>query len=361
MLRFSLKGNVDAHAANALAGLYELPEVEVKLDFSEVQRVNSKGLGLLLKLFEHSEQRGVSMRVHNANRMTSMLFKMTNIERYLADGVKPSSAPRAVNVNPVRVASPQSASLDTEGKLRFMANMQNSQQANGWYLFNSYLQRKISREIFLDLVYASWEGESAPSSANFAFAPPFQSTFLMLEHGFQVVARLAEQADEITVLARADDPRGGLADFKGATVVTESKDSFVYLLGRFLLDEAGLPSEQMKYQFAGHELKSVKSLLGGEADMLFMATENYRNLSGLSRSRLRVLDETDSGLAFPMFCVSPSNSALLPGLRAMLLEMSQDAKGVQVLSDLGMKGWGIPEQEEIEMLAMLFRRYVGSC
>ena len=38
--------------------------------------------------------------------------------------------------------------------------------------------------------------------------------------------------------------------------------------------------------------------------------------------------------------------------------MGQDSQGRQVLVDLGLEGWSRPKQDEINMLAMLFKRYV---
>jgi anti-anti-sigma factor len=385
----TLEGNIDAHAAESLRELYDLPPPAARLDFSGVQRVNSMGLALLLKLFEHCETKGVGIQVANANRMTSMLFKMTNLDRYLlaggTKGAAASSAPKAArpmqrqdppveevrpdppgkpaqpqaqSVKPAEPA-PSMAAVASNEKLVFLANMQNSQQLNGWYFFNTYLQRRLGRDIHLDLVHAAWDNELQPSATHLVFAQPFQATRLLLQHGFHLVARPADQADEITVLVRADDARRALTDFAGGKAVTDTAESFVYLLGRFLLDEGGLPSDSLEYTFTGHEIKAVRTLLNGDADILFLPTENYNSLSALTRSRLRPLDQSDSGLAFHLFCLSPACADLLPGLRETLLEMSAADKGRQVLEDLGLASWSEPEREEIDMLTMLYQRYVG--
>lgn len=369
-LVFRLEGNIDAQAAESLRELYELPQTAARLDFAGVQRVNSMGLALLLKLFEHCESQGVDIQVAHANRMTSMLFKMTNMDRFLADAgaaSRPAAAPasakrpaRAAEAAPVPTPAPAPAAPAPEGKLVFLANMQNSRQLNGWYFFNTYLQRRLGREIHLDLVHAAWDNGLQPSATHLVFAQPFQATRLMLEHGFHLAARPADQADETTILVRADDKRRALAEFAGGKAVTGTADSFVYLLGRFLLDEGGLPSDSLEYSFSGHEIKAVRSLLDGEADLLFLPTENYNSLTALTRSRLRPLDASDAGLAFHSFCLSPACAGLLPALRSTLLEMSLDGKGRQVLEDLGLAGWAEPEREEIDMLAMLYERYVPS-
>jgi hypothetical protein len=43
----------------------------------------------------------------------------------------------------------------------------------------------------------------------------------------------------------------------------------------------------------------------------------------------------------------------------ILLNMEQDSQGRQVLADLGLEGWSKPKQDEINMLSMLFNRYLA--
>jgi anti-anti-sigma factor len=365
-LVFALEGNIDAHAAESLQTLYTIPpSPSAHLDFAGVQRINSMGLALLLKLFEHCETQGVSIKVSRANRMTSMLFKMINLDHYLDVGHTPKPppplAPKPIAVSPPTPTQPKSTesphTLASDGKLVFLANMQNSQQLNGWYFFNTYLQRRMNREIHLDLVHAAWDNSLQPAATHLVFAKPFQATKLLLEHNYHLAARPSGQADEVTLLVRADDERRELAEFAGSKVVTDIEKSFIYLLGRFLLDESGLPSDGLSYIFAGHEIKAVRTLLNGEADLLFLPTDSYNGLSPLTRSRLRALDASDSGLAFHAFCVAPGCATLLHTLRSILLEMPSDNKGQQVLEDLGVESWNEPEREEIDMLTMLYQRY----
>jgi hypothetical protein len=98
-------------------------------------------------------------------------------------------------------------------------------------------------------------------------------------------------------------------------------------------------------------------LLKGQADVLFMLTETYRGLSGLTKKMLRELDQSETGFAFPLFCVAPHCQELSNALIDVLLDMSRDIQGQQVLTDLGLDGWIKPNKEEIQMLTTLFSRY----
>lgn len=385
---FAFSGVVDVEAVPALQMIYDVPQnSQVVLDFALVQRVNSMGLAQLLKLFEHWQARGVGIRVIHPNRMVSMLFKMTGLNHFLegAAGGGASPAPQAAAVPasaPLRPAAgepgrsgfgmgrsapgfgdvtpPQALPASTGGsKLNMVVSMQSSQQLNGWYFFNTYLQRRLGREVHLELVHGALGDKNAENaSADLVFAKPFDATRLILNQRFRPIARPVDHTDEVTILVRADDERSDLREFSGARVVTASADSFVYLLGRFLMDEGGVDSSNMRYQFAGHEIKSLQMLIRKEADVLLMLSESYRGLSGLSRRMLREVDASDSHFAFHMFCLAPSYEELDRPLRELLLNIHRDVQGSQVLGDLGMEGWSEPSSEEINMLAMLYNRYV---
>ena len=69
ILYFALAGSVDAHSAPALSQLDGVPaHARVNLDFERVERVNSMGLSLLLKLFENRDQnRGRQSQPHGGD------------------------------------------------------------------------------------------------------------------------------------------------------------------------------------------------------------------------------------------------------------------------------------------------------
>ncbi|NOU13282.1 MAG: PhnD/SsuA/transferrin family substrate-binding protein, partial [Methylococcaceae bacterium] len=155
----------------------------------------------------------------------------------------------------------------------------------------------------------------------------------------------------------ADDQRQQLKEFEGGTIVTAAKENFVYLLGRFLLEEDEAALANMQYQFAGYDIKALQTLLRGNADILFMLSDSYNGLSGLTSKMLRKIDQSETAFAFHLFCVAPQCAELAQAIDEVLLNMSMDSQGRQILGDLGIEGWCKPSQDEIDMLAMLFNRY----
>lgn len=374
--QISFIGVLDVDAMSVLEKLYVLPpHCTVKLDFALLQRVNSMGLAQLLKLFDYSQKSAINISIINANRMIMVLFKMTGLTRFLADGhtdkpavTVPTQPQQRVSVAPTPPAQTLLVSNKTtatmphhDGKLKLWVNAQNNQQINGWYFFNTYLQRHIGHEIQMELVQDAINAKGEPiEQMDMVFTTPFMAANLMLFHKFQPIARPLNQTEEVTLLVRAAELRQNLADFNGTKIVTSAADNFVYLLGRFLLEEADTFGD---YLFSGHDIKALHLLLRGAADLLFMSSDNYQALTHITKRMVRQIDQSDTGFAFYLFCLSPQLSldpTLGHTLSSVLLKMRQDHQGQQVLKDLNFEDWTAPKLDEIRMMAMLFRRYTST-
>lgn len=354
---FMLIGVVDIDAIASLATLYSLPvSCTVELDFSLVQRVNSMGLAQLLKLFEHWQAHDIRMNVTHLNRMIGMLFKMTGLARFINNG-EHATAPQFSSVTLAPI-TPINSNTSHEGKLHLWVHAQHGYQINGWYFFNTYLQRQLNREIQLELVHGAIHNEQSKKieQMDIVFTNPFEATRLFIKQQFRPLARPSNQPDEVSLLVRVNDTRQKLSEFNDGKVVTATPDNFVYLLGRFLLEEAG--STQLNYKFAEHDIKALQILLKGQADILLMSREAYRGLSSLARNMLREIDCSETDFAFHLFCAAPHCSDVGNAIETVLLNMVHDSQGRQVLTDLGLAGWAKPKQDEINMLAMLFNRYL---
>ena len=381
--QFNMIGIIDVDAMNVLQTLHILPpHCDVVLNFAQVQRVNSMGLAQLLKLFEYWQKQQISIRIINSNRMIGVLFKMTGLTRFLDDGTAAGQSRETAQGRIITPSADQQsvptgstlahANIDFEApkrrsdftiaaaheKLNLWVSAQSSQQMNGWYFFNTYLQRHLGRDIHLELVHgAMGERRKSVEDMDIVFTKPFEATRLMLEHHYEPLLRPIDQMDEVTLLVRADDLRQDLADFKGGKIVTAAPDNFVYLLGRFLLEEDESALADMEYLFSGHDIKALQMLLKGSADILFMLSDTYQGLSSLAKKNLRQIDQSETAFAFHLFSVAPHCAELGEALSDVLLNMSLDSQGRQVLADLGIPGWIKPTSDECDMLAMLFNRY----
>ncbi len=348
-------GSIDANCASVLETLSDVPpESHVLLDFSKVERVNSMGLSLLLKLFEQWERNKICVEVQNLNRMINMLFKITGLGRFVTGENQSGAA--GVSPEPPRHAEHDIAVNQTKtssnDKLNFIASLQSGQQLTGWYLLNTYLQRRLTRAIHFEQSVDKID----PSQTDLLFAKPFEACLMMKKHGFVPIMRPIAEVDEVVILTRADDERA-LNDYSGVMVSTATEDSFVYLLGRFLCDEHGLDSSKFEFDFAGNEIKALQNLLRKKSDLLFMLKKTYEGLSSFSRNNVRKLDESVTDFACHLFCVAPHLKAESQALVDVLAEMSNDEQGKEILKDIQLQGWNKPEADELQLLQMVYGRY----
>ena len=364
---YDFAGSIDAHSSCVLDNLGNLPEsARVSLDFRQVERVNSMGLSLLLKLFEQWERRGIRVEVSNLNRMVGMLFKITGLGRFVKGGEATAAAQPRQQVELVSsVQSPAQAPRPSpgeappahHGRLSFIASMQTGAQLSGWYLLNTYLQRRLQHAIHLEQLPAGHD--ITHENVDLLFAKPFEACAMISRRDYVPLLRPLGEADEVVIVMRADDGRA-LASLAAPQVVTASQGSFVYLLGRFLCDENGVDSAGFQYSFAGNEIKALQMLLKNQADLLFMLKKTYYGLSGLTRKSTRVVDESDTGFAFHLFCIHNRVAELREPLVKTLTEMSGDEQGKGVLKDIQLEGWCAPEEGDVRMLLDVFQRYTAT-
>ena len=357
---FDCIGSVDAHATTALETLSSVPaKAHVVLDFKKIERVNSMGLSLLLKVFEEWESKAITVEVLHLNRMVNMLFKITGLGRFVGGGAdKSDTATKTISPQaPIRAnqksIKERVSRVNENKKLNFVASLQTGKQLTGWYLLNTYLQRRMQRAIHFE----QSQDVVNEATTDILFAKPFEACAMIKQHGFIPLMRPVAEADEVVILTRADDERS-LEELVGVNVVTASENSFVYLLGRFLCDETGLDSSKFNFVFSGNEIKSVQMLIKKKADLLFMLKKTYDGLASFSRSRVRKIDESNTDFAFHLFSISPHLEQEGKGLTSILCEMENDVTGKEILADIEFKGWCPVEEGELNMLKMVFERYV---
>ncbi|MCK4493481.1 MAG: PhnD/SsuA/transferrin family substrate-binding protein [Methylococcales bacterium] len=361
LYHFECAGSIDVKAKLALGKLNDVPEkAKVVLNFKKIERVNSMGLSLLLQIFEDWDARQITVEVKNLNRMVNMLFKITGLGRFVGASERGKKGGMETKIQvPVHVYT-QKDTLENQcvipqnTKLNFIASLQTGQQLTGWYLFNTYLQRRMQRAIHFDQSHILTD----QLKADLLFSKPFESYLMIKKHGFMPLMRPISEADEVIILARADDKRT-LREFQAETVVTASENSFVYLLGRFLCDEEGLDSSTLKFIYSGNEIKSLQTLIRKKANLLFMLKKTYDGLSSFGKKNVRKLDESVTDFAFHLLSVSPRLAAEKELLNTILKTMTENEAGQGILKDIELKGWCPIEDGEFNMLKMVFERYVA--
>ncbi|MFZ2727517.1 MAG: PhnD/SsuA/transferrin family substrate-binding protein [Methylococcaceae bacterium] len=361
---FALAGTMDAHSATALQPLLNIePGSKMILDFAQVVQVNSMGLAQFLRLLNAWHAKDIGVEVVNVNRMISVLFKMTGLNRYFSNAEKDNASQRqTLQEKETTAKTIESVSLATteqsaSSRLLFQVYAQSINQMNGWFLFNNYLQRQLGRNVRVNVAPPANTFDINTADAHLMFVKPFEACYLLRERGYQALARPMDEAKEVVIVVRALDERKDWLDFAGAKVITASRNSFIYLLGRYLCDESGLDSSQLQFEFSGNDIKALMQLLRGQADILLMSHKTYRELSELSRRDTRVLETSQTQFAYPMLCAAPSLLDSHELLSNIFTEMQDSPVGSDILKELDLQGWIPMAREEVDMLTLLYDRY----
>lgn len=360
---YRLRGVIDAAAKSHMDSLLAINKSAI-LDFTEVSRVNSMGLAILLNILKQLHGNRLPIAVEGMNRMTAMLFKMTGLNQYLTNhAAAPEVAHVTLNTATTASSMQNSPSPKTPSRndhWRFSVSLQERTQLEGWYFLNTHLQKKWGRSIRLEPHFGALEqGDTAPSdSADIVFASPF-AVCELIQMGFSPLLVPCANPEEAVVICRKNDERTTFSQFSRPKVITDRMDSYAYLLGRLLMDESGFSSDSANYLFVGNDIKSVQMLLRSMGDIAILPRQTFYGLSSITQDELKVMDESQTDFAYHALCLSSHRRSDATAIINLFISLQDEIKGQEILRGLGIRGWREPASEEINMLTAVYKKYVG--
>lgn len=223
----------------------------------------------------------------------------------------------------------------------------------GWYVFNTWLQRKLGDRIHLELYddFASQRQAIAEDKVDIIFANPFDAAMLVREKGFEAIACPAGKRDEVVIATAAESAFERVEDLQPGVRVCETQDPDVSLIGTILLEPADLKRSDIQTVQAATYVLVAKQLLQGKADIGFFLKEAYDDLSQVIRKNLRVLVTSQISVVRHVLLVGPRFSERKEVLQQLLLGMDKDLpQGPGVLESLGFSAWESQSAEDTEFM-----------
>lgn len=237
----------------------------------------------------------------------------------------------------------------------------NADQLSQWFIFNTWMQRTLERGIHFEPYddFAALRAALAAGRVDILYANPFDTAYLVREHGFLPVARARRRSDEAIVAVAADSPATKIADLKAPLRVAATEAPDVEMIGRILLEPASLGRNEIQLTRKANYVLVAKELIGGGVDAAFFLERSFAELSDLVRGRMRTLVSSRIYVVQHALLVSPNLAGLRDHLLTALLAMHLTERSSQLLEDLGfLDGWQEMTVDDAEFMIDLMATLV---
>ena len=199
----------------------------------------------------------------------------------------------------------------------------NADQLSQWFIFNTWMQRTLGRPIHFEPYdeFAALRAALAADKVDLIYANPFDTAFLVREQGFLPIARARRRSDEAIVAVAAGSPARRIADLASPLRVAATDAPDVEMIGRILLEPAGLGRGDIQLTRKANYVLVAKELLAAGVDAAFFLERSFAELSDLVRSRMRILVASRIYVVQHALLVSPRFAAVREELLASLADL----------------------------------------
>ena len=221
-----------------------------------------------------------------------------------------------------------------------------------WFVFNTWLQRRVGRPIHLELFdsFTDQRAALAAGAIDLIYANPSDAAVLVRSYGFTPVVRPAQHPDEVVLAAPETSAAQAVEDLGPGTRLAQTDDPDVSMIARIMLEPADLDATNTTIVELDTYVLVAKALLDGRAEVGAFLDEAFDHLSPLVRGQLRPLVTSQISVIHHALMVGPRLAPHRDELAAVLTAMGDDPAGARVLAELGIDGWQPMEHEEAEFL-----------
>ncbi|MGR8934897.1 MAG: phosphate/phosphite/phosphonate ABC transporter substrate-binding protein [Gammaproteobacteria bacterium] len=223
---------------------------------------------------------------------------------------------------------------------------------SGWYIFNTWLQKKTGEAIHLEMYsdFSTQREAIANDKVDLIYANPYDASVLVREKGFQPLVKPEGVSDEAIIAVRTDSAVQSITDLKPGIKVAFTDDPDVHMMGMIMLEPADLDANNITLQTYDTYVLIAKNVMRGECDAGIFLAEAYDDLSNMVKKQLRILVRSQISVIHHSLLIGPRLKERREEFREYLLNMKSDEKGPGVLDSLGFDGWTAVDDEEMEFM-----------
>jgi phosphonate transport system substrate-binding protein len=223
----------------------------------------------------------------------------------------------------------------------------------GWYVFNTWLQRRLGTRIHFEMhdSFAQQREAAAADRIDLIYASPNLAAMLVREKGFTAIAAPLAKADEALIAVLDGSPTQHVEDLQPGLRIAQTQDPDVNMIAMIMLEPADLSRDNTVVVTAPSYVLVAKQLMTGKADCGFFLREAYDDLSGPVRRQLRVLVQSEIGVIRHVLLAGPGMAEHHAALRDLIAGMNEPGSdGKRALDALGLAGFEIQQPEDVEFM-----------
>lgn len=226
----------------------------------------------------------------------------------------------------------------------------NTKYLAGWFVFNTWLQKKLGLPIHLELFtdFPSCHAAISAGGVDLIYANPADGAMLLREKRFVPIAHPTQRPDEAVIAVSAASPTARIEDFSPGLRIAATDDPEINMIGQIMLEPADIAPTDIRYRHCENYVLVAKALMNGSADAGFFLAETYADLSPTIRNRLRVILKSQIHVIHHLLLASPRLAEHADKIRDLLL--ASNVEEIALFKELGIGGWQATNTEEAEFM-----------
>ncbi len=223
---------------------------------------------------------------------------------------------------------------------------------SSWYIFNTWLQKKINEDIHLELVndFSELDQLIDHDKVDLIYANPFDMTKLIREKHFLPLAKPIGQQDEAIIIINALSDIESVESLPAGLSVSITDAPDVNMVGTIMLESADIyPSDFTTIECSNH-ITVAKNVIQNKSDIGFIMADAFDELSHLVKKQLKPLIRSKIDLLHHSFLLNPKLSDKQAEILEALTSLDSHEQGKQLLKSLEMDSWEAIDIEQAEFM-----------
>jgi ABC-type phosphate/phosphonate transport system substrate-binding protein len=223
---------------------------------------------------------------------------------------------------------------------------------SGWYIFNTWLQKKIDEKIHIEMVNDFKELSSAIDSdtIDLIYANPCDIAKLIREKSFTPIAKPVGTHDEAVIITREDNPISDIESLQSSVKIAMTDVPNVNTIGLIMLEPADITPADVETITCSNYITVAKKVINGEADIGFLLADAFDEFSNLVKKQVKPLITSKIHVLHHAFLTGPNFSEKQSKLQDILLSMQDNTTGLDILKNLEIENWEVMDNDEAEFL-----------